>query len=115
MYLIETQTGETDKELRAVIDAMLASLADPPKAGWWHPYELGRLYGCSARKFREFVCPAGSVMAHLMVRASKTKLERALMTTSTNRNGQSTAQIITNCKTLAIDAALIIQYHDEQT
>ena len=115
MYLIETEHGEADEELRSAIDAMLASLADPPQTDWWHPYELGRMFLYSSRQFREFVCPAGSVMAHLMVHGSKAKLDRTLLITSTGPNGLSTARIIANCQTLVIDPALVIQLHDEQT
>ena len=115
MHLIETEHGEADEDLRSAIDAMLAGLADPPQTDWWHPYELGRTFLYSSRQFREFVCPAGSVMAHLMLHGSKTNLDRALLTTSTDRNGLSAARILANRQTHSIDPALVIQLHDEQT
>ena len=43
MTLIETHSGESDADLRAVTDGILQAL-NPEKPNWWHPYELRGTY-----------------------------------------------------------------------
>jgi hypothetical protein len=41
MTLVETYDGETETEFRSAVDDLLATVAAPPRRGWWHPYEAG--------------------------------------------------------------------------
>ena len=64
MTLIETHSGETDAELRAVVDSILNTL-NPEKPNWWHPYELRAQHEYGGKLYREFWCVAGSVQLWL--------------------------------------------------
>ena len=97
MLLIEIHLNETDDSLRTAVDHMLTHVWDPPKSNWWHPYELGRSFEYSSRRFREFSCAAGSVHAHLLRCASTRGVERSLITIGSMLNYEKVGQIITDC------------------
>ena len=103
MLLIETIPDESDDDLRVVIDSMLAHVWDPPQTGWWHEYDLGRIFELSSRQFREFRCIAGSVSGHLICHASKTDLQRALVLVGTDTVGNSVGEIIVKSQSQPID------------
>ena len=78
MILIETTLGESEIDLRAAIDQMLESVWEPPESDWWHRYELRRIFVYSSQRYQEFHCVAGSVSSHLIARASRSALPRAI-------------------------------------
>lgn len=107
MLLIETTPDESVDDLRAVIDSMLAHVWHPPQTGWWHQYNLGRVFEFSSRQFREFRCNAGSVSAHLISHASKAELKRALISVGVDQNGNSVGKIIDKSQSQPMDPALL--------
>ena len=78
MTLIEIHPGESDADLRAVIDGILQAL-NPDRPLWWHPYELGGTYQRDGRTFREFFCIAGSVQIWLWKLAGETRAREVIM------------------------------------
>ena len=73
MTLIEMHPGETEAELRAVVDGILQSL-NPSTPNWWHPYELRDTHSRGGKIFREFWCVAGSVQIWLWKLANEKQL-----------------------------------------
>lgn len=78
MTLIETHSGESDADLRAVTDGILQTL-NPEKPHWWHPYELRGTYQRGGKVFREFFCIAGSVQIWLWKLASESRTREVLI------------------------------------
>jgi hypothetical protein len=101
--LVETTSNESDDDLRAVIDQMLSCVWDPPQTDWWHQYDFGRVFEFSSRQFREFICPAGSVTAHLFSRAEKTDLYRALILVGADEHRIPAAKIIAKSQSQSLN------------
>ena len=99
MILIETALGESETELRAAIDQMLASVWEPPESDWWQRYELRRIFEYSSQRYQEFHCLAGSVSSHLIARASRSALPRAIILMGGDLKQQPVAQRIANART----------------
>ena len=97
MLLIESHLNETDESLRTAVDNMLTHVWDPPESDWWHPYELGRTFEYSSRRFRQLSCQAGSVHAHLLRCASTRGVERSLITIGSTLDDEKVWKIVTNC------------------
>ena len=115
MLLIETTPDESDDDLRVVIDSMLAHVWDPPQTGLWHEYDLGRVFEFSSRQFREFRCIAGIASAHLMSHASKTDLQRALISVGVDPRGNSVGEIIAKSQSQPIDPTQLRHAESEST
>jgi hypothetical protein len=78
MILIETHPGESDADLRSVIDSILQTLV-PDKPRWWHPYELLGTQRQGKTVYREFRCAAGSVEIWLFKLAVESKVRAVLI------------------------------------
>ena len=77
MTLIETHPGESDADLRAVVDGILQTWY-PETPNWWHPYKLGATRRHDGKLYREFDCDEGRVEIWLGKAASEYKTRDVL-------------------------------------
>lgn len=68
MFLIEKLPAETPKDVQAFLESLVAEVYG--RRPEWLDYELRESYRFRGREFIRMFCPAGSVHAHLSLRAS---------------------------------------------
>jgi len=68
MFLIEKFPAETDKDIRGFLESLLCEIYG--RRPEWLDYDLIESYCFRGREFIRMSCPAGSVHAHLSLRAS---------------------------------------------
>jgi hypothetical protein len=68
MFLVETLPGETPRDVEAFLEALIRQVYG--RRPEWLEYDLRETYQFRGRQFIRMFCPAGSVHAHLTLRAS---------------------------------------------
>jgi len=67
MFLIEKFPAETHKDIEAFLESLLGEIYG--RRPEWLNYDLNESYRFRGREFIRMICPAGSVHAHLSLRA----------------------------------------------
>jgi len=67
MFLIEKFPAETHKDIEAFLESLVRELYD--RRPEWLNYDLSESYRFRGREFVRMICSAGSVHAHLSLRA----------------------------------------------
>ena len=92
MFLIEKMPAETPKEVQAFLEALVGEIYG--RRPEWLDYELRESYRFRGREFIRMFCPAGSVHAHLSLRASTGDgISRDILQSGT-RDGQPRAWLL---------------------
>ena len=92
MFLIEKLPAETTQDVQAFLEALVGEVYG--RRTEWLDYDLRESYRFRGREFVQMFCPAGSVQAHLSLRAStKDGISRDILQLGT-RDGQSCAWLL---------------------
>lgn len=92
MFLVEKLPPETPKDVQAFLEALVIEIYD--RRPDWLDYDLRESYRFRGREFIQMFCPAGSVHAHLSLRASTGDgISRDILQLGT-RDGQSRAWLL---------------------